>query len=204
MNKSSCPATERNRKPIVDQLIQVLRGSKKVLEIGSGTGEHAVWFAPRLSWLTWIPSDLPRQQEVIKQWLQTSPQTNLHPPIVLDVNGLWPQCGHDAIFTANTAHIIPWPGVKKMISFGASTLPVDGIFCLYGPVIFEHVSLANSNREFDRQLRSTDPEKGLRKFEELNRVARDANMCLVENTPLPANNNLLVWRKAASYDCPKG
>ena len=174
-----------------------------MLEIGSGNGEHAVWFAPRLPWLTWIPSDLSTQQQAINQRLEACPHTNLHPATVLDVNGLWPRCGHDAIFTANTSHIIPWPGVQKMIALGASTLPADGVFCLYGPVIFEETELADSNREFDRQLRLADSDQGLRKFEELNRVANKANMYLVENTLLPANNNMLTWRKSASYDCPK-
>ena len=188
-------ATVKNRQPIVQELKKLLRNSNKVLEIGSGTGQHAVWFAPRLPWLTWLPSDLSGQLVGIERWIKDFPSDNLGQPIALNVSESWPKTGHDVIFSANTAHIMQPQEVERMITSGAGSLPFRGLFCLYGPFIFKNTALAKSNIKFNRKLQDLHPGMGIRKFDDLNVLALAGSMKLLEINSLPANNHLLVWQK---------
>lgn len=204
MKKPFSPACERNRKDIIKQLQKVLAHSKSVLEIGSGSGQHAIWFAPRLPWLEWYTSDLASRNAGLKTWLSESPNGNLHLPIALDVCDLWPNFGHDAVFSANTTHIMPWTTVTQLFLSAAETLPVGGLLCLYGPFIYQLRDLARSNQVFDAELKHQDVHQGLRYFDALNRVAERACLWLVCDTALPANNRLLVWRKKTQTSSGKG
>ena len=188
-------ACERNQEDIAKQLQSLLRDSQCVLEIGSGSGQHAVWFAPRLPWLEWHTSDLTKCHNGIMQWLKASPNANLFPPIALDVCKIWPKIGQDAIFSANTVHIMPWRAVTKLFLGAAETLPRNGLLCLYGPVIYTRKALALSNQAFDQNLKQRDPTQGLRYFEALDRLAHRAGLQLTADTTMPANNQLLVWQK---------
>ena len=195
MTEPFADATVKNRQPIVEQLKKLLRSSSKVLEVGSGTGQHAVWFAPRLPWLTWLPSDLPINLFGIERWIKDFPSDNLAQPIALNVSEGWPKTEHDVIFSANTAHIMQPQEVKKMIVNGAESLPSRGLFCLYGPFIFGNTALAKSNIKFNKKLQDLHPSMGIRKFHDLNMLALAGSMKLLEIVSMPANNHLIVWQK---------
>ena len=203
MTEPFADATVRNRQPIVEELQKLLKHSTKVLEIGSGTGQHAIWFAPRLPWLIWLSSDLPNQLPGIKKWYKDFPSENLAPPIALNVSERWAITEHDAIFSANTTHIMHMNDVKNMITNGARSLPSKGLFCLYGPFIFENSWLTESNRIFHRKLQDLDRHMGLRKFGDLNELAIAGSMELIGIKPMPANNHLIVWQKSVKHSIRK-
>tara|TARA_B100000768_G_scaffold18026_1_gene16434 strand:- start:6662 stop:7255 length:594 start_codon:yes stop_codon:yes gene_type:complete len=195
LEKPFSAACERNQEDIARRLQRVFKNTRCVLEIGSGSGQHAVCFAPRLPWLEWHTSDLTHCHSGIMQWLKAVPNANLHPPIALDVCNPWPQIGHDAIFTANTVHIMPWRAVRHLFLGATETLPSRGLLCLYGPFIYTRKSLAASNKRFDEQLKQRDPTQGLRYVEALDRLAKRSGLELVADMTMPTNNQLLVWQK---------
>ncbi len=195
MEKPFSAACERNQQDIAKRLQSVFKNTRCVLEIGSGSGQHAVYFASRLPWLEWHTSDLTQCHSGIMQWLKAAPNANLHPPITLDVCNPWPQIGQDAIFTANTIHIMTWRAVTHLFLAAAKTLPTRGLLCLYGPFIYTRKALAPSNDRFDKQLKQRDPKQGLRYFEALDRLAKRTGLELVADTTMPTNNQLLVWEK---------
>jgi hypothetical protein len=178
-------ASERNRDPILAILERVFRETRKVLEIGSGTGQHAAYFSAALPHLVWQASDRADNLPGIREWGAD--------PIELDVDGKWPAIDADAVFTANTCHIMSWPQVERMFAgvgrLGAQT------FCLYGPFNYgRHTS--ESNARFDAMLRGRDPASGLRDFEAIEKLGRQAGLRLAEDNPMPANNRLLVLARA--------
>ena len=196
MSKPFSQACENNRGPILDILMPLLAKKTKVLEIGSGTGQHAVWFAQHMPHLIWQTSDLLDKHSAIKQWIADYPADNLLPPIVLDMlTDKWPSQRYDAIFTANTAHIMPWQGVVNMLTKGGSQLQSNGLFCLYGPMGYGGVIAPHSNIQFDHYLRQQLPHQGIRQFEDIDRLATAAGLKFLHKDALPANNHLLVWQK---------
>ena len=131
MSKAYCEACDRNRDPILSVIRELFSGCKAVLEIGSGTGQHAVYFAKHMPHLVWLTSDLPENHEHIKLWLNDSGLENVRQPLLLDVtDGCWPEITIDAVFSANTAHIMHWQAVAAFISGVGGLLPVNGIFAL--------------------------------------------------------------------------
>jgi hypothetical protein len=158
-----------------------------VLEIGSGTGQHAAYFAPELPHLVWQASDVAENLPGIRQWV-CEPA-----PIELDVDGAWPALAADAAFSANTAHILSWPQVERLFQGigGVATLQT---FCLY-PFNYGGRHTSESNARFDAMLRRRDPASGVRDFEAVDKLARGAGLTLQEDNALPANNRLLVWRR---------
>jgi cyclopropane fatty-acyl-phospholipid synthase-like methyltransferase len=185
-----------NRDPILNILKRVLQGCNTVLEIGSGTGQHAVWFGRHLPHLEWCTSDRIENHEGIKKWLEEEQLHNVHAPIALDVvKNSWPKATFDAIFSANTAHIMAWPEVEVFVTKAACVLPSGGRFCLYGPFDFKGREMAPSNKAFDAELKSRGAHQGIRKFDAINDLARKNNLIFSENNDLPANNHLLIWRK---------
>lgn len=194
-NKPFSQACENNKAPILAVLSRVFSDRKLVLEIGTGTGQHAIYFAPHLSHLKWQPSDRGANLPGIQQWISEFPASNLLPPTELDVTQtLWP-IGFDAVFSANTAHIMSWAMVRQTFSKLGEILPLNSIYALYGPFNYNGRFTSPSNRAFDKMLREHHPDQGIRDFEAMNRLAQTAGMKLLEDNEMPANNRLLVWQK---------
>lgn len=193
-----------NRQPILAVLQRVFAGASRVLEIGSGTGQHAVYFASAMSHLHWQATDLPENLPGISLWLHEGAEENaqmrLPAPLPLDVLDEWPEVSFDAVFSANTAHIMPWPAVQSMLAGVAERLPDHGVFALYGPFNYEGEYTSDSNARFDSWLKANNPESGIRDFEKMNGTARQLALTLLEDNPMPANNRLLVWQKLPSTD----
>jgi hypothetical protein len=197
MNALPCsPACERNREPILEALRPLVADCRRVVEIGSGTGQHAAWIAPRLPQLTWVATDLPGNHAGIAAWLAASGATNLEGPLALDVTGSWPELGPvDAAFSANTAHIMPAAAVAAMFAGLGERLPAGAPFCLYGPFMESGRHTSPSNAAFDADLRSRGSGMGVRDLGWLMQVAAVAGFDLEAVQPMPANNRMLVWRR---------
>ncbi|MCC5794322.1 MAG: DUF938 domain-containing protein [Chromatiales bacterium] len=190
-------ACERNKGPILTALGPLLGDARKVLEIGSGTGQHAVWFAGNMDWLTWQPSELPEWLPRLAARLEAEAPVNLAPPLCLDVREHdWSPAGYDAVFTANTLHIMHWPAVQALFA-RMSELSPGAWLCVYGPFAFHGRHTSASNIAFDRSLRARDPGSGVRDVADLDRLASAAGLRREHDIPLPANNRLLAWRRAA-------
>jgi SAM-dependent methyltransferase len=191
-------ACERNKDPILRVLANVLVRSRVVLEIGSGTGQHAVHFATHLPHLTWQPSDRADYLPGLRGRIAHDGPSNLRPAIEVDVHNLpWPVGPVDAIFTANTLHIMEWAAVEDLFRGTSSVLSAAGVFCIYGPFRYAGRYTSASNAEFDKYLRARDPRSGIRNFEDVNILAVEQGLHLLEDHAMPANNQLLVWRKAS-------
>jgi SAM-dependent methyltransferase len=188
-------ACERNRAPILAVLKRIFADRKSVLEIGSGTGQHAAYFAPGLPWLTWQPSDVAAHMPGIRQWVEEAGAKNLRLPIVLDVDAPWPALSVDAAYSANTCHIMSWAQVERMFRGIGQLLRPGGIFCLYGPFDYGGRHTSESNARFDAMLRSRDPASGLREREAIVQLALANRLAEEEDNPMPANNRLLVFRR---------
>lgn len=202
------PATVRNREPILEILRQVLPASGTVLEISSGTGEHAVFFAPRLYPRKWLPSDPhPQARASIAAWRESSPAENLYPPLALDVcDPIWEIEQENtpiqsdpivAIVNINMIHIAPWSACLGLIAGAKRILPAGGILYLYGPFKQHGKHTAPSNVAFDQSLRSQNPAWGIRDLDDVLAVARAANLTLVKTVAMPANNLSVVFQVAA-------
>ena len=179
-------ASERNRGPILAILKRVLRDRKRVLEIGSGTGQHAAYFAPELPHLVWQASDVAENLPGIREWVSAPA------PLELDADKDWPALDVDAAFSANTCHIMSWPQVERMFE-GIGRIRTLQTFCLYGPFNYGGRHTSESNARFDAMLRGRDPASGLRDFEAIVALAGKNGMALQEDNAMPANNRLLVF-----------
>jgi SAM-dependent methyltransferase len=180
-------ACDRNRDPILGVLERVFKGARAVLEIGSGTGQHAAYFARALSHLAWQASDVAEHLEGIRMWGVD--------PIELDVDKPWPAVEVEGVFSANTAHIMSWPQVERMFA-GIASLGSVKIVCLYGPFHYGGRPTSQSNARFDSMLRARDPASGVRNFEDVSALAQRFGFALLEDNAMPANNRLLVFTKA--------
>jgi cyclopropane fatty-acyl-phospholipid synthase-like methyltransferase len=191
------PAVARNRDAILRVLLEELRGSGSVLEIGSGTGEHAVYFAPHLDWLTWQTSDRAPYHAGINAWIDLAGHPNLRRPLILDVNDAPPlERQYDAVFSANTAHIMSIDEVAKMFTIVASGLTDGGRFCLYGPFSIDGRHTSDSNARFDASLRAQDPAMGIRDLGHLDRLGSSVDLVRDRLLPMPANNFIAIWNKS--------
>ena len=206
------PATQRNRETILKVLLQVLPPTGTVLEVSSGTGEHAVFFAPRLQPRQWIPSDPnPVARASIAAWREHCPADNLYPPIELDVrNPIWdveqdklPEPLQDmgfnrdsivAIININMIHISPWSACLGLMAGAGRILPPNGILYLYGPFKQGGKHTAPSNANFDESLQAQNPEWGVRDLDEVVAVAQAENLSLVETYAMPANNLSVIFQ----------
>ncbi len=190
-------SSEENQEPILAVLKEVFATRRRVLEIGSGTGQHAVYFARALPHLFWQPSELAENLPGINSWLAEAALPNLAAPLLLDIERQpWPDCTDDAVFSANTAHIVSWPQVEALFTGIGSLLPPDGVFALYGPFNYHGCYTSDSNARFDQWLKARDPLSGVRDFEALNALAGTAGMTLAGDYTMPANNRTLVWHKS--------
>ncbi len=186
---------ERNRAPILEILRQILPGSGKILEIGSGTGQHIVYFAPQFPRLSWQASDRDEYLQGLISRVEQEGSVNTLPPIKLDVLEKWPDEVFDAVYSANTAHIMSWDAVRAFFAGVGAHLASGGTFCLYGPFNQDGRFTSDSNRNFDAHLRSQDPQMGLRDVEALELQAEQNGMILREQFPMPANNQILLFKK---------
>lgn len=195
--KLRAPAAGRNRGPIADVLSEWLPDEGLVLEVASGTGEHAVHYARLFPKLIWQPSDVNAKAVAsIEAWLADSPRRNLRDPVVLDVGDLpWPVDAAAAVLSINLVHISPWEVSLALLDGAARVLPVGGPLILYGPWRVDGEPLAPSNREFDASLRHRNPEWGLREVGAFASEAAARGFELVEQRTMPANNRMLLFRR---------
>ncbi|MEX0959492.1 MAG: DUF938 domain-containing protein [Burkholderiales bacterium] len=189
-------ACERNREPILGVLREAFARAASVLEIGSGTGQHAVHFAKALPHLVWQTSDLAENHPGISAWIEESGLGNVPPPMLLDVDeDEWPVDNVDAVFTANTLHIVSWESVENLLGGVGRILAAGGPFCIYGPFSYDGRFTSPSNEAFDAMLRSRDPESGIRDFDDVCRSARRCGLIFEADHSMPANNRVLVFRR---------
>jgi SAM-dependent methyltransferase len=189
-------ACERNKDPILEVLRLRFADRIQVLEIGSGTGQHAVYFAQALGHLTWHPTEQLVYLEDLTERVKLEGPGNLRPPTLLDVRqAVWPVRGVDAIFTANTLHIMSWPEVMALFNGIGTVLAPGGVLCIYGPFRYAGRYTSDSNQEFDRMLQERDPQSGLRDIEAVSLLADQYGLRLDADFDLPANNRLLVFTK---------
>ena len=187
-------ACDRNRDPILDVLRVAFVDRRDVLEIGSGTGQHAAHFAAGLPHLRWHSSDRAENLPGIRQWLDGASLPDTPPPRVLDVDGPWPDRRFDALFSANTLHILSWPQVQRVFERLPSILMADAVVAIYGPFNIDGQATSRSNAEFDAVLRARAAHMGLRDVGAVDTLARTAGLDLADDIAMPANNRLLIWR----------
>ena len=194
-------ASENNKGPILDVLLSRLERSHAVLEVGSGTGQHAVHFAPVLPHLIWHTSDLEPAHAGINAWISQCPSSNLRTPRLLDVRREGWQArveklAIDAVYSANTAHIMHWEAVCSLFAGTGQLLPPAGLLLLYGPFSYGGEHTSDGNRTFDESLRARDPGMGIRDLHALDALAVAAGLELAQDQSMPANNRLLIWQRA--------
>ncbi len=196
MTKPYAEACDENRDPILAVIEPLFQDCRRVLEIGSGTGQHAVYFAKKMPHLHWYTSDRVEYHAGIQAWLDESRLTNVESPLLLDVSQThWPAPPVDAVFSANTVHIMHLEDVNALFAGVGRSLSTAGRFALYGPFNYGGSYTSDSNARFDKWLKERDPGSGIRDFESLNELAESAGLEAVEDYPMPMNNRLLCWQK---------
>jgi len=191
-------AAERNKEPILQLLAPVLSQTRRLLEIGSGTGVHALYFSARLPQLTWQPTDTGEYLPALRERLKREGGANLLPVVELDVrNHPWAVEEVDAIYSANTLHIMSWSAVHDFFKGVGNTLSKPGLLCVYGAFRYGDRYTSESNAKFDAFLRNRDPQSGLRDAHEVDRLAREQGLALLADHPMPANNQLRIWNRTA-------
>ncbi len=189
-------ACENNKIPILNEISSHLVACDDVLEIGSGTGQHAVFFAENLPALRWHTSDRIENHAGITQWIEESELPNIEFPIELNVvSDAWPTVIFDGIFTANTCHIMHWHEVVAMVEGVNRLLSAGGILMIYGPFNYSNDYTSDSNRRFDDILKERDPRSGLRNFEDLESLSKNNSFSIFKDVAMPANNRLLIFKK---------
>ena len=199
MEKPFAPACERNRDPIVAVLKSELAQASSVLEIGSGTGQHAVHFAAAMPHLVWQCSDQAEYLDGIRAWLAEAALPNTPPPLTLDVTAdAFPAQRYDAVFSANTLHIMSWLAVQHLFAGLPKVLGEGAKLIVYGPFNYGGRFTSESNAAFDASLREGAPHRGIRDFEAVNELAEGIGLRLLKDFEMPANNRCLVWQQAVS------
>lgn len=193
--KPYAPATDRNRDAVLAVLIEHFAEQHQVLEIGSGTGQHALYFARALPHLQWQCSDRSAYLSGIQQWLDEEQLANMPPAMELDVAKDWPVQQYDAVFSANTLHIMSWPEVESLFAGLGKILKPRSKLVIYGPFNYGGQFTSDSNQQFDQSLRAEDPRGGIRDFEAVDALASDIGLHLLEDRAMPANNRCLIWSR---------
>lgn len=200
MNKPISEACLRNQAPIADALKKLLPNPAQLLEIGSGTGQHAVFCAKALPHISWQPSDLAQHHEGMKLWITEAGLDNVLAPLVLDVDQEWPDFDTtqkiDHVFTANTVHYIAHESVVNMFTGISRLLAAGGLFMMYGPVNINGEYTSEGNVRLDEWLKTcVNPLAGIKDLADIERLAKDQGLALIDNLEMPANNRLLVFKK---------
>ena len=195
--KPHAPSCDRNSGPILDVLKGCFSDRKQVLEVGSGTGQHAVFFASAMPWLSWQTADMAGNLPGIRLWLDEAGLPNLPAPIELEADGPWPKGPYDAVFSSNTLHIMGWPEVQKLFAALDGVMAKDAVLAVYGPFNYGGKFTSDSNADFDVWLKQRSAESGIRDFEAVNALAESIGLKLVADNAMPANNRTLVWKRAA-------
>ncbi|HSX61557.1 MAG TPA: DUF938 domain-containing protein [Tahibacter sp.] len=196
-DKPYSAASERNREPILAVLRDAFRDCRNVLEIGSGTGQHAVHFAAQMPWLRWQSSDRAENLPGIRAWLDEAALPNTPEPLELDVaQQPWSVTAVDAVFSANTLHIMSWDEVGQMFAGIAACVRAGGLLAIYGPYNIGGRFTSESNEAFDRALRAAVPHRGIRDAAEVDALAARHGFVLTGDHALPANNRCRLWRRA--------
>ena len=196
MERPFSQACENNKDPILDVIKKHFAEVDCVLEVGSGTGQHAVYFAEHLPYLVWQPMDQQNYVDGIERWISFSALDNVQSPLVLDVNHPWPVSNKvPAIFSANTLHIMSWREVEYFFLEIKKVLCRSGVLCIYGPFNRNGKYSSDSNAQFDRWLKARDPLSGIRDFEAIENLANNAGLELMNDYAMPANNRCLVFTK---------
>lgn len=197
-DKPFAEAAARNADPILEVLLHEFRDSTDVLEIGSGTGQHAIHFAASLEHLQWQTSDLRENHPAIRAWIADARLPNVREPISLDVKTAELSTSYDAVYSANTAHIMSIDEVVRMFALVARVLRPDGVFCLYGPFRRFGEFNTESNARFDASLRARDPSMGIRDLEELDAVGAANGLHRHNLYAVPSNNLVVMWKKTTN------
>jgi len=196
MNKPYSESCDQNRNPILAVIQPILAASTSLLEIGSGTGQHAVHFAAEMSHLTWHTSDCEEYIPGIQAWLSDANLENVQPPFILNTSeSTWPTIKVDAVFSANTVHIMHWHNVEALFAGVGEILTTGGHFLLYGPFNYNQQYTSESNQRFDQWLKDRDPQSGIKHCEDLITLAENAGLALKNDVEMPANNRILHWEK---------
>ena len=196
MNKPFSEACLQNRTPILEVIQPLLKTCQTVLEIGSGTGQHAVYFTEELTHINWQTSDRSEHHQGIKAWLQDANNPKIQAPLALDVlQDDYPQQQFDAIFSANTLHIMSKPAVASFFKVVEACIQPQGVVMVYGPFNYGGQYTSDSNAQFDGWLKSRDENSGIKDFEWINQLATAVGLQLQNDHAMPANNRILQWQK---------
>ena len=194
---------ENNKGPILAVLREAFAERRQVLEIASGTGQHACYLAEHMPWLSWQPSELARHLPVLVPRCEAYAGDNLLPPLALDVtDDTWPGGVPDALFTANSLHIMPWSAVEAMFESLGRLAGDDVVLAIYGPFNYQGRYSSDSNARFDIWLGQQHPDSAIRDFERVDSLARTAGFDLDSDRAMPANNRLILWRKGRLTTSP--
>jgi cyclopropane fatty-acyl-phospholipid synthase-like methyltransferase len=197
--KPNAPSCERNQGPILEVLLKHFAKVNQVLEVGSGTGQHAVYFAAAMPWLTWQTADFAEYLPGTRMWLDEAALPNLPPPLEFGVDGRrLPPGPYDAVFSSNTLHIMGWPEVQTLFAALDETLARDAVLAVYGPFNYGGKFTSDSNAAFDVWLKERSAESGIRDFEAVNALAEAIGLKLAADHAMPANNRTLVWTRGAA------
>ena len=192
-------AAENNKEPIGNILVEAFSSCQLVLEIASGTAQHAVHMGKLLPHVIWQTSDLAGNLDAIRARLEAEAGDNVRPPFELDVtHNPWPIKDIDAVYAANAVHIMSWEHVKAMFAGLDKALAKNSILALYGPYKYEGEFTTKSNAQFDLWLKQNDPLSGIRDFETVDKLARGIGLALIKDHKMPANNQLLLWQRQAT------
>jgi cyclopropane fatty-acyl-phospholipid synthase-like methyltransferase len=194
MNKPFSQSCEENQEVILNSISPYLQPATRVLEIGSGTGQHAVYIGANIPQLYWQCSDLAEYLPGINAWIDEADLPNLARPVELDVCSQWPENKYDVIFSANTFHIMNQAQVEQCMLRCVDCLEPGGCLIIYGPFNYNGSYTSISNENFDSWLKSRDPESGIKHFEWLDKLAQRGNLRLIDDIAMPANNRILIWK----------
>lgn len=196
MRKKFSQACENNKEPILEVLRDAFEDVERVLEVGAGTGQHAVHFGKHLPHLTWVPTDRPGHLGSVEAWRMDAQLPNLAEPIGLDLfSDERPDGNFDAVYSANVIHITRWEATEQLVELADEILEPGGLFFLYGPFRYEDRELEPSNVGFDRWLKEQNPGYGIRTFKDVHALLEDRDFTFEDDRAMPANNRSIWWRK---------